>query len=710
MNTVRPVRGRPPKSIPDDATHCFFSFPHPLTVPATGLRPAAQAPRRVCRHAGLPSRFYFFFKYFNIMTSKTTGLRQALLWLALMAASVATVWADGLTPRQDEKKGKWGFVDNAGNWAIEPKYDSVTTFRSGKFYSFEKVNGKYDYVYVDGEYAIASQKGKFGYLKPDGKWWVKARYLDARPQFIAMTKSGSAAFCMLVREDEGWTIINTRGQKLIDGHFEAVKDSVYTAYSGGRATYVGVRVKGKWGFYCTTADNVPFVYDDVSDPVGGVVRAVRDGRTGFINLNNGGAEMAAEALGNGQKLTLDSNGEFCVVKADGAFLADPRIPFHECHKMGDRFMLKGSGFAALADQNLNAIQVFSAYEMKESGSAVVYLDKKSADGGSERLAGLVDKDGKVVIPCQYADVADFNEKGLAFAEEKTSENGRTMYRFIAFDRNGEEAGRSPLATSYAVVPSDGQLTPVILTNDDTGEKGVMGADCKMVVPMGKYDALTTQQTGGQHVFTVKAGGTTTRYGENGKLGSANYDIRGLVAKKGGKTAFVDQTTGKLMSPWYDAVICFRDPADTQLSDRYGFFKNGPVFIVKSGGKYGIFDVTKRKLVTPCIYDGIGQYLAEQRAVVQKGKLCGAVDVTTGRVIVAPKYIGLSAFTLSLGYAKATVSRYSTHFYNTVYVNTDGSIVKGTQDVEPASSCNLGEYDRTMPDKAEERYQSAMGVL
>ena len=100
------------------------------------------------------------------MTNKTTGLRQALLWLALMVASVATVWADGLTPRQDDKKGKWGFVDNAGNWAIEPKFDSVTTFRPGRFYSFEKVDGKYDYVYVDGEYAIASQKGKFGYLKP----------------------------------------------------------------------------------------------------------------------------------------------------------------------------------------------------------------------------------------------------------------------------------------------------------------------------------------------------------------------------------------------------------------------------------------------------------------------------------------------------------------------------------------------------------------
>lgn len=641
------------------------------------------------------------------MTNKTTGLRQALLWLALMVASVATVWADGLTPRQDDKKGKWGFVDNAGNWAIEPKFDSVTTFRPGRFYSFEKVDGKYDYVYVDGEYAIASQKGKFGYLKPNGKWWVKARYLDARPQFIAMTKSGKGAFCMLVREDEGWTIINTRGQKLIDGHFEAVKDSVYSV---GRVTYVGVRVKGKWGFYCTAADNVPFVYDDISEPVGGVVRVVRDGQTGFINLNNGGAEMAAQALGNGHMLTLGSNGEFCIMKADGTFLLDPRIPFYKCHKMGDKFLFNGSGIAVLADQDLNPVQYFSSCDVKESGSAVVYIDAKSADGSSEVLYGLVDKNGKLVIPCKYADVADFNEKGLAFAEEKVTENGRTMYRLIAFNRNGEEAGRSPLATSIAVVPRDGQLAPVILTNNDTDEQGVMGADGKMLVPMGKYDALTTQQTGGQYVFTVKAGGTTTRYGENGKLSSADYDIRGLVAKKNGKTAFVDQATGKLVSPWYDAVICFRDPADTQLSDRYGFFNEGPVFIVKSGGKYGIYDVTKRKLVAPCIYDGIGQYLAEWRAVVQKGKLCGAVDVKTGRVVIAPKYIGLTAFTLSLGYAKATVSRYSTHFYNTVYVNTDGSIVKGTQDVEKASSCNLGGYDRSMPDKSEKRYQSAMGVL
>lgn len=39
---------------------------------------------------------------------------QALLVLALVMVSAASAWADGLTPKLDEKKGKWGYVDATG--------------------------------------------------------------------------------------------------------------------------------------------------------------------------------------------------------------------------------------------------------------------------------------------------------------------------------------------------------------------------------------------------------------------------------------------------------------------------------------------------------------------------------------------------------------------------------------------------------------------
>ena len=50
---------------------------------------------------------------------KSIGMRKSVIWQALLVlafvmVSAASAWADGLTPKLDEKKGKWGYVDASG--------------------------------------------------------------------------------------------------------------------------------------------------------------------------------------------------------------------------------------------------------------------------------------------------------------------------------------------------------------------------------------------------------------------------------------------------------------------------------------------------------------------------------------------------------------------------------------------------------------------
>ncbi|MBD5216985.1 MAG: WG repeat-containing protein [Bacteroidales bacterium] len=73
--------------------------------------------------------------------------------LILLAAVSHTFAADPIL-KQDEKKGTWGFVNDAGKWTIKPKYSKASPFS----------------LMPDGSVAaLVSDKEKSGYISPDGK-------------------------------------------------------------------------------------------------------------------------------------------------------------------------------------------------------------------------------------------------------------------------------------------------------------------------------------------------------------------------------------------------------------------------------------------------------------------------------------------------------------------------------------------------------------
>ena len=56
-----------------------------------------------------------------------------------------------LTPKKGDND-LYGFVDEKGNWVIEPKFDEVWDFETG--YAPVKINSKFGFIKTDGKYLI----------------------------------------------------------------------------------------------------------------------------------------------------------------------------------------------------------------------------------------------------------------------------------------------------------------------------------------------------------------------------------------------------------------------------------------------------------------------------------------------------------------------------------------------------------------------------
>ncbi len=64
------------------------------------------------------------------------------------------------------RTGKWGFIDKTGKWVVEPRFDAVESFQEG----FARVNAGASYRAYQG---ITLMGGKWGFIKKDGSWLIQ---------------------------------------------------------------------------------------------------------------------------------------------------------------------------------------------------------------------------------------------------------------------------------------------------------------------------------------------------------------------------------------------------------------------------------------------------------------------------------------------------------------------------------------------------------
>lgn len=140
--------------------------------------------------------------------------------IILILAGIVLCLAGGaqtLTPKQDAKKGKWGYVDASGKWAVKPKYDAAGPYerhQPGQSVAIVEEKGlkgflneagkplgdgiKYTEIIIEGANApiVTLKNGKKGILSYDGTYYVK-------PEIDAITPVGADGYVVMIKGKAG---------------------------------------------------------------------------------------------------------------------------------------------------------------------------------------------------------------------------------------------------------------------------------------------------------------------------------------------------------------------------------------------------------------------------------------------------------------------------------------------------------------------------
>jgi hypothetical protein len=321
---------------------------------------------------------------------------------------------NGTDPIPAERKGKWGYVNQAGKKAVSFKYEKAGAFSEGL--------------------APVRLKGKWGYINKAGKTVIPLMYYQADVFFEGVA---------LVRSSGNFFFIDRTGKKsspVYDaiGAFSA--EGVAIARSGTKVVFVdragreiGTRYEHIGEF---SAEGVAVA---IAESGTKIVLVDRTGRPRYERIGVFSADvygMARVELG-GKSGYVDKTGkEVIPVKYDsiGAFSeygvgrAMARV------ESGGKFGYVDTTGEEVIPVKYDSIDPFFSYGMTrvESGGKSGYVDKTGrevipvkydrldafSDDGMARVesdgkSGYVDKTGREVIPVKYDSIGTFSEYGVA---------------------------------------------------------------------------------------------------------------------------------------------------------------------------------------------------------------------------------------------------------------------------------------------------------
>ena len=143
--------------------------------------------------------------------------------------------------------GQYGFMDNSGNWIIQPVYDELDEFNDGL--------------------CRAKTYGRFGFIDLFGNWVIKPIYEDIEKRFDA---DGN---CRVLFNGK-YGFIDKSGNWVLEAIYDYLEEQFYEK-SGGWCD------KNFDLFY--RLDNGLKIYDNLSHFIDGICCAKVNGRFGFID-------------------------------------------------------------------------------------------------------------------------------------------------------------------------------------------------------------------------------------------------------------------------------------------------------------------------------------------------------------------------------------------------------------------------------------------
>ena len=188
---------------------------------------------------------------------------------------------------------KWGYIDESGEYVIQPQFDYVGEFSEGLAWVYESESELFGYIDESGEWVIYPQfydvrefheglaavaetdsdheENRYGYIDTSGEWYIYPKFsyaLDFQENYaVVQQKTGNDWKCGIIKKDNYgeiavpmkydsiyWSAIDG-SFFMVDGNFIAVKNSdddevVYVDKNGNEKRVVTVEEAHKafWNF------------------------------------------------------------------------------------------------------------------------------------------------------------------------------------------------------------------------------------------------------------------------------------------------------------------------------------------------------------------------------------------------------------------------------------------------------------------------------
>ena len=327
--------------------------------------------------------------------------------------------------------GKWGFVNEKGKLVIPVQFDGTDSFNDGvcrvvnnNLYGLIDKKGKFivpcKYKFIgfclEGCLSVRDvATGKEGFIDKTGKIIVPIKY-DAVDRFFD-------GLAWVYKKNIGCGYVNATGKEVIPLQYD-----YGWAFEQGVAS---VKKNNKWAFINKKNETLtPFKYDDAKPFVNGFSIVTQKEHYGFVNLQ--GKETIPLIYENAKDFSeglaaVKKEGKWGYIDTTGKVV----IPF--TYSLADSFE-EGTTAVSLYDavffidktnkcvQNCEELEKITTQKPKKGWQAQYEFVGQSTNGvivvGNNAQQGLVDKQGKVLIPIQYSRVTLANKIALVRNDQK----------------------------------------------------------------------------------------------------------------------------------------------------------------------------------------------------------------------------------------------------------------------------------------------------
>lgn len=496
----------------------------------------------------------------------------------------AKAFADGRAAVN--KDGTWGFMNEEGKLFIPMQFEEAEGYCEGR--------------------ALVKQKGKYGYLGAQ-TWKVKPRYEDARSYH-----NGYAA----VQTGGKWGMINLEGKEVIAPRYDLLLDFQYGSTWG--------RLGNQWECLNAAGEKLSVEEDETELFLGVKLPFVwsRGIQSGLYGLRGPGKELlfpfAAEAISShiGQNrifLKMNEAWHYLSSKNEIIRYGFQEVDYSVVASKAPLKLVKQEGKYGFFNTQLERLTIAPIYDKAEpftfifpegddpiTGDAAPRKGYAKVEKGGQW--GLIDLEGKTLLPLEYEEVSHFAEglvkvrKGgkYGFANENAQLAIDATFDAASDFRNGvakvkkdkrwgllNPSGTLSVPTEYAAIYFTNKLDALVV-EDENGKRALLSLRT-FETPGAEdfYDEMALFFVGDVLVISKQEG-----------EGDAKSLKQGLMNAKG----------EVIIPPSYDEI---------------GSTEEAP-YAVRKGDKWGFVDA-RGKEVLPFQYDEAESFNEIGQALVRKGK-------------------------------------------------------------------------------------------